>query len=324
MNAHVNATVTYPLTPIATSTATPATPTCVRLIHRSQYRYDRPVQLGPQLIRLRPAPHARAEIQSYELQLEPSDSDVHWQQDLYANNQARVLVHDRTDRFDVTVNLQASLSIVNPFDFFVEPYAEQMPVIYGARDQQGLAPYMPLDSSVDYHAGRFQELFASIRSAQMPTIAFLVEVNRRVHTEIRYLVRHEPGIQTPEQTLRLGSGSCRDLAWLTLQLLRRFGFAARFVSGYWIQVHSTHAPELHAWVEVYVPGAGWLGVDPTAGLFAGAGHIPLACSPEPSGAAPIEGSVEACGVQFNHDIQATIVSDTAFVNTTQSLSPGGS
>jgi len=277
----------------------------IRLTHTTRYQYDRAVQLGPQLIRLRPAPHTKATIQSYALTVVPESHHLHWQQDAYANYQARVLVPDLTDRFEMQVVCVANLVPVNPFDFYLEPQAEQVPLHYLDRDGQGLAPYLNVEPSAQGFTGLFYDFFSSVVTSRQPTIEFLVGLNHRIQRECRYLVRHEPGIQSPEETLRKGCGSCRDLAWLEIQVLRRLGLAARFVSGYWIQADSPYASELHAWTEVYVPGAGWIGLDPTAGVLAGQGHIPLACAPEPSGAAPIEGSLEACGVVFNHEIQVS-------------------
>lgn len=297
---------------------------CVQLNHKTRYHYDRPVQLGPQLIRLRPAPHTKAEILRYALTISPELHYLHWQQDAYANYQARVLVPELTDRFEMSVQCVVRLLPVNPFDFYIEPHAEHVPFHYLDRDGQGLAPYLRVDASSQEHRGRFYDFFSSVASYRLPTIEFLVELNRRIQRELDYEVRHEPGVQSPEDTLLKGRGSCRDLAWLEIQILRRLGFAARFVSGYWIQAESPYASELHAWTEVYVPGAGWIGIDPTAGVLAGQGHIPLACAPEPSGASPIEGSLEACGVVFDHDIQVSplSLSDSAVLlgSSMQSLS----
>lgn len=279
----------------------------VALNHVTHYRYDRPVTLGPQVVRLRPAPHSRTRVLAYSLRVAPEQHFINWQQDPQSNYLARLVFPEKTREFRVEVDLVVEMAVLNPFDFFLEPEAMHYPFAYNAQ----LAPYLvklPLES-------RFRTLLDSVPREQAATIDFLVALNQRLQREIRYLVRLEPGVQTPEETLQKASGSCRDSAWLLVQLLRHLGLAARFVSGYLIQlkpdVKSLDGPsgtevdftDLHAWCEVYLPGAGWIGLDPTSGLLAGEGHIPLACSPEPSSAAPIEGGLEPCEVSFEHHMR---------------------
>ncbi len=288
-------------------------PIHVALNHVTEYRYDRRVGLSPQVVRLRPAPHSRTPILSYSLRVEPDGHFVNWQQDPFANYLARLVFPEKTDLFRVTVDLVAEMSVYNPFDFFLEPAAEKYPFRYEASLHHDLAPYLakaPLTPQFDH-------LVKSVDVAEQRTIDFLVALNQRLQREIRYLIRMEPGVQTPEQTLQLAAGSCRDTGWLLVQLLRHLGLAARFVSGYLIQlkpdVKSLDGPsgaehdftDLHAWCEVYLPGAGWIGLDPTSGLLAGEGHIPVACTPDPVSAAPVSGSVDECEVDFSHTMKVT-------------------
>ncbi|MBP7453099.1 MAG: transglutaminase family protein [Ottowia sp.] len=290
----------------------------VALTHITDYRYDRPVQLGPQTVRLRPAPHCRTKVLSYSLKVEPRDHFINWQQDPFANYQARLMFAEKTTEFRVTVDLVAEMAVYNPFDFFLEPSAERFPFAYEPQLREDLAPYLQCDAATPLLAN----YLAGIDRTEMPTIDFLVQLNQRVHRDVAYLIRMEPGVQTPEQTLSTASGSCRDSGWLLVQLLRNLGLAARFVSGYLIQlapdVKSLDGPsgtevdftDLHAWCEVYLPGAGWIGLDATSGLLAGEGHIPLACTPQPSSAAPIEGLVEFANVEFGHDMKVTRVHES--------------
>ncbi len=287
----------------------------VALNHVTHYRYDRPVTLGPQVVRLRPAPHSRTRILSYSLKVEPAEHFINWQQDAFANHLARLVFPEKTREFKVTVDLVAEMVVFNPFDFFLEPHAEQIPFAYGADLSHDLAPYLvKMPATPELTA-----FLAKVPREATPTIDFLVALNQQVQHKVNYLVRMEPGVQTPEFTLSSGSGSCRDSGWLLVQLLRHLGLAARFVSGYLIQlkpdVKSLDGPsgsetdftDLHAWCEVYLPGAGWVGLDPTSGLLAGEGHIPVACTPEPSSAAPISGAVDDSKVEFSHHMQVSRV-----------------
>jgi uncharacterized protein (DUF2126 family) len=282
----------------------------VALNHVTHYRYDRLVNLGPQVVRLRPAPHSRTRILSYSMRVEPATHFLNWQQDGQANYLARLVFQKPTREFRVEVDLVAEMAVFDPFDFFVEPYAENYPFSYTLEDRFELMPFMRRLT-----AGRnFATFLGTIDVTPRRTIDFLVDLNRKLSSHIAYTIRMEPGVQTPEETLVKGSGSCRDSSWLLVQLLRHLGFAARFVSGYLIQltadVKSLDGPsgpekdftDLHAWCEVYLPGAGWVGFDPTSGLLAGEGHIPLACSPAPGSAAPISGGVDKSEVEFAHSM----------------------
>jgi len=287
----------------------------VALNHVTHYTYDRPINLGPQVVRLRPAPHSRTRILSYSMRVEPEEHFINWQQDPQSNYLARLVFPEKTTHFRIEVDLVAEMSVLNPFDFFLEPSAENFPFEYDPALAHELAPYRvkaPLTPA-------FEKYLASIPREKKQTTNFLVELNQRLQRDIGYLIRMEPGVQTPEETLVNASGSCRDSGWLLVQLLRHLGLAARFVSGYLIQLKSdvkaldgpsgteVDFTDLHAWCEVFLPGAGWIGLDPTSGLLAGEGHIPLACSPDPSSAAPVTGALDECETTFEHHMKVSRV-----------------
>ncbi|RTL31103.1 MAG: transglutaminase family protein [Burkholderiales bacterium] len=285
----------------------------VALNHVTHYSYDRLVSLSPQVIRLRPAPHCRTRILSYSLRVEPAVHFINWQQDPFSNHLARLVFPEQTKEFKITVDLVAEMAVYNPFDFFLEPEAENYPFSYDDSSLHDLTPYLAKSELTP----AFKAFVESIDRSKVRTIDFLVGLNQRLQSEISYTIRMEPGVQTPEETLTLKSGSCRDTGWLLVQALRHMGLAARFVSGYLIQLKADVAAldgpsgtevdftDLHAWCEVFLPGAGWIGLDPTSGLLAGEGHIPVACTPEPTGAAPVTGAIDECEVSFEHRMGIT-------------------
>jgi uncharacterized protein (DUF2126 family)/transglutaminase-like putative cysteine protease len=310
----------------------------VALHHKTHYQYDRLVNLGPQVIRLRPAPHSRTRILSYSLRVHPEKHFINWMQDPQSNYAARLVFPEPTRELLVAVDLVAEMAVFNPFDFFLEPEGEKFPFVYDPALEHELAPFQRKCWLTPMFTKYLNQLRRDILGEKNPlgpqqkseiaeaekrrTNDFIVAVNQRLWKDIKYTIRLEPGVQTPEETLIKMSGSCRDSAWLLCQLFRHLGVATRFVSGYLIQlkadVKALDGPsgaekdftDLHAWCEVFLPGAGWIGLDPTSGLLAGEGHIPLACTPDPSSAAPISGAVDECKCEFGFAMTVTRVHES--------------
>ena len=301
----------------------------VALHHQTTYRFARPARVSPHVVRLRPAPHSRTRIEAYSLTVTPPDHFLNWQQDPFGNYLARLVFPNPVEELTFTVDLVADMTAINPFDFFVEDYAERVPFTYPDQLRRDLAPYLrPVGAHED---GTSAGVAAAgdgepdavdrwiadnvtapgLLGGQTRVVDFLVAVNGAMRHSVDYTTRLEPGVQTPAETLTRAIGSCRDSAWLLVSVLRRCGIAARFVSGYLVQLTSDVVPldggpagpaedftDLHAWAEAFIPGAGWIGLDPTSGLLAGEGHIPLSCTPEPESAAPITGATEVVDVEF--------------------------
>ena len=300
----------------------------VALTHTTEFKYDRPVTLTPQIIRLKPAPHCRIPIKSYSLKIEPSFHFINWQQDPYNNHLARIIFPEPTTKFKVTVGLIAEMVSINSFDFFLEDYADAFPFSYEEGLKKELSPFLDTKEN-GVRLLSYIEKYSNLKSR---TVDFLVTLNTDLQKHIGYVIRLESGVQSCEQTLATKKGSCRDSAWLLVHILRKLGLAARFVSGYLIQLTPDSQPidgpkgpikdftDLHAWTEVYLPGAGWIGLDPTSGMLTGEGHIPLACCADPEQAAPTSGSFtfsknpnivnDKCDSEFNFNMSISRIEDT--------------
>lgn len=299
----------------------------VAINHKTTYSYDRLVSLSPHIFRLRPAVHSRTNIEAYSFKVTPRDHFINWQQDPFGNYQARVVFPKKTNQLSVEVEVIANMAVINPFDFFVEEYAERFPFAYQGELPKELTPYLEIKEE----GPLLEQWLQGVDKTEKNINDFLVYINQKLNRDIAYSIRMEVGVQTCEETLARALGSCRDSAWLLVQVLRRLGLAARFVSGYLVQltadIQSLDGPsgpekdftDLHAWTEVYIPGAGWIGLDPTSGLFAGEGHIPLACTPDYSSAAPVVGATDKCETVFTFSNTVTRIHEDPRVTKPYSL-----
>ncbi|MCF6124197.1 MULTISPECIES: transglutaminase family protein [Mesorhizobium] len=285
--------------------------------HLTHYKYDRPVVLGPQIIRLQPAPHSRTKVLSHSLKVEPANHFVNLQQDPYGNFLARFVFPEPVTELKIEVDLVADMTVYNPFDFFVEPSAEAFPFEYPEEIRDDLAIYRTPEPA----GPLLSALLNTIDRSAPNTVNFLVDLNARLQREIAYIVRMETGVFSPEETLAAKKGSCRDSSWLLVQILRNLGIAARFVSGYLVQLKpdlvaldgppgtAIDFTDLHAWCEVYLPGAGWIGFDPTSGLLTGESHVPLAATPHFRNAAPISGLASFANVEFGFEMRVDRIAE---------------
>ncbi|PSR56295.1 transglutaminase [Adhaeribacter arboris] len=280
----------------------------VSIFHQTKYEYDRPVFLSPHLFRLKPAAHSRTPIEAYSLIIKPDTHIIHWQQDPFGNFVARVDFQEPMREMLIEVEIIAHMVPLNPFDFFLDAYAEYFPFTYEAQLKKDLGPYL----EVSLPGPQMEQLLQRLDQSKRGTVDFLIMLNQLIYQNISYTVRLQPGVQTSEESLMQALGSCRDSAWLLVQIMRHLGLAARFVSGYSVQLIAENllptrsfgleqdVVALHAWAEVFIPGAGWIGLDATSGLLAGEGHIPLACTANPDSAAPITGTTGISETSFTY------------------------
>jgi transglutaminase-like putative cysteine protease len=262
-----------------------------RISHRTKYTYTGPVQLGAHALRLRPR-------EGHDLRIEASTLTIHphallrWHRDVEGNCVAKAEFNTLSDHLLIESILLIQQYDQQPLDFLVEDYALHYPFAYDVEDSLVLQPY--LFGAMDRPDPLLSQWLLTVwrRGEYIQSFALLQRINRAVHSLISYQRRDEPGVQTPAQTLSKQSGSCRDLAFLFMNLTKHLGFASRFVSGYsYTTIESTDAGSTHAWSEVFLPGAGWKGFDPTRGEIVGESYIPVAVGRLPHFVPPISGSL---------------------------------
>lgn len=265
------------------------------LHHRTRHIYEAPVSFGDHRLYLRPRDSQSRRVESFELSTTP-DSTRRWMMDA-EGNRVRVctfgLQTSRVLEFDLTLTVK--ISEVNPFDFLLDADATRFPFSYSESDLQVLLPACATASApgvLEWFRGH-----GAAPDRHEDIIQFLADLNTAVHSHIGYIRRDEEGIQPPLETIRLGTGSCRDMAVLLMAAVRGLGLAARFVSGYLYDppdeeghVFNRAVGSMHAWVEVYLPGAGWKGFDPTNGILANGSFLPAAVSIDPARVDPIQGA----------------------------------
>lgn len=282
----------------------------LEICHTTRYGFGFPVQLGPHALLLRPREGHDLHIATSALTIAPNASLI-WRRDCYDNVQG-IATFDGESVTDLSImsRLEVELYEFAPLNFLVEEHALHYPFSYTLEEQIALGPFLdPV-----YHDGqRLEGWLAPYR--QVPpdteTFAILDGMNRRIHEELGYEVREEAGVMAPSDTLYRGRGSCRDMAALLMDSCRRLGIAARFVSGY-VHGPATEAggASTHAWAEVYLPGAGWKGFDPTNGAVVGPDHIPIAVHHHPEAVPPVAGvytGPDGVGSTLSVDVQINLL-----------------
>lgn len=282
----------------------------IALNHQLKYSYDRPIILGPHKLGLKPSPHSKSDIFNYSLNIAPKYHNIYWYQDIYGNFIGKLNMFEKTDYLSLEINFLAEIKSINPFNFLVDSHIEKYPFYYTKQEKKELSSFLEIDESSNLLINWVNKnVYNNIYITD-----FLVSLNQQLASEIKYITRLEEGIQTCEETLRTKKGSCRDTTVLLIQILRHYGLAARFVSGYLIQFKTDDQSddnssiikednaELHAWCEVYLPGAGWIGLDPTSGFLVAEDHIPLISNPNAMEANPVRGTKEFCKSKLDFSI----------------------
>lgn len=260
------------------------------------YRYSRPVELGPHVLRIRPRVDGGQRLLRYNVRIAPTPAGVTETTDPCGNAMTCVWFTQAAESLEIHASLAVEVSRENPFEYLLsDPGVGAVPAVYNDDDRRLLSPYFTSGPAAPAVSALAEEV---ARDSEGSVLRFVMELGRAIKRRIGYVVREEGPPYAPEETLAIGAGSCRDSAVLYIAACRHMGLAARFVSGY-VQgevggLHQTNY--LHAWAEVYIPGGGWRGFDPTHAVAVADHHLTVAAGPEPGDAAPIHGHYRAEGV----------------------------
>ncbi|HRJ73383.1 MAG TPA: transglutaminase family protein [Terrimicrobiaceae bacterium] len=277
---------------------------CIK--HRTEYHYKEPVVFGPHRALIRPREGHDVHIAGAELSIEPR-ATVRWLRDLHSNSVAIITFAEPAQTLKITSEVQVDLYDDKPITCLIDPGAKSYPFQYSANEQVGLIPFrLP---AYPHEGAVLQEWLRELyRPGQLiDTFALLNALNTRIFETLKYTRREDPGVQLPHETLALGGGSCRDYAVLMMEAARHWGFGAQFVTGY-IQMGEGQHGATHAWTEIYIPGAGWHGFDPTNNKLAGSEHISVAVAPGHAEASPLSGSWSGPSHAFDRmDVSVQVV-----------------
>ncbi|MDF3071776.1 MAG: transglutaminase [Polyangiaceae bacterium] len=262
------------------------------ILHRTYYNFTTAVRLGPHGLRLRPREGHELRVESVDVRTTPA-STIRWSRDVEDNSVAIATFELPAQQLMIESHVIVQQYNQAPFDFLLADQAADYPFTYALEDAAVLAPYMTGAVRSASEQAALARWVSDLWPAGKPiqTFALLQLLNAHIHQSLSYRVREDPGVQTPAETIALGTGSCRDWAFLFMEAARQFGLAARFASGYLnTPPSSANYGATHAWAEVFLPGVGWKGFDPTTGVVVGTDHIAVAVARLPESVPPIEGS----------------------------------
>jgi transglutaminase-like putative cysteine protease len=278
----------------------------IRIVHRTEYHYNQPITFGPHRAMLRPREGHDVHIVRGRLDVEPT-ATVRWLRDIYGNSIAVLTFSEPARTLRILGEVDVDLRDDNPIECLIDPNARFFPFQYAPEEQMELVPYrIP---SYPYDGPKLQEWLRELyRPGQLVgTFELLGKLNTHIYQSLKYARREEPGVQLPCDTLARGGGSCRDYAVLMMEAARHWGFAARFVTGY-IQMGEGQHGATHAWTEIYIPGAGWHGFDPTNNKMVGSEHVSVAVAREQEKASPLSGAWEGPANAFDRmDVSVQVV-----------------